>query len=178
MITHGALTLRASGIDTLLPSVFSVFQQIGAQIDVHEDRVVVSAPEAFCPCDITTEPFTGYPTDLQAQVMAVLSLAFGSSIIHETIWENRFMHVAELARMGADISVHGLTAIIRGVPELFGAPVMATDLRASFSLVLAGLAAKGETIVNRIYHLDRGYEAVPEKLAACGARIERIVAEK
>jgi UDP-N-acetylglucosamine 1-carboxyvinyltransferase len=176
MMTHGNLILKGRHLGQLLPSVFATFSQIGAHIDQKEDQVTLSS-SMLRACDITTEPFPGYPTDLQAQVMTVLSLAQGSSIIRETIWENRFMHVAELTRMGADISVHGLTAVVRGVSELQGAPVMATDLRASFSLVLAGLMAKGETIINRIYHLDRGYEAVQDKLTACGACIERIPAE-
>ncbi len=123
--------------------------------------------------DVMTAPYPGFPTDMQAQLMAVMSVAEGASMITETIFENRFMHVPELARMGASITVHGASALIRGVKELKGAPVMATDLRASVSLVLAGLAASGETIVNRVYHLDRGYERLEEKLAACGARIER-----
>lgn len=126
------------------------------------------------PTEITTEPFPGFPTDLQAQIMALLTLGTGTSRIHEHIFENRFMHVPELARMGADIEVHGGTAVINGVNRLRGAPVMATDLRASVSLILAGLAAEGETIVSRVYHLDRGYERVEEKLGACGAEIERI----
>lgn len=126
------------------------------------------------PAEISTEPFPGFPTDLQAQMMALLTLAQGRSAIHEHIFENRFMHVPELVRMGADIEVHGGTAIIEGVESLRGAPVMATDLRASVSLILAALAAEGETIVSRVYHLDRGYERVEEKLGACGALIERI----
>jgi UDP-N-acetylglucosamine 1-carboxyvinyltransferase len=121
-----------------------------------------------------TEPYPGFPTDMQAQLMALMATAEGASMITETIFENRYMHVPELARMGARVNVHGASAIIRGVPKLSGAPVMATDLRASVSLVLAGLAAQGETIVNRVYHLDRGYERVEGKLAACGAEIERI----
>ncbi len=124
--------------------------------------------------DVMTEPFPGFPTDLQAQMMALMSTAEGASMITETIFENRFMHVPELCRMGANINVHGASAMVRGVAHLNGAPVMATDLRASVSLVLAGLAAEGETIVNRIYHLDRGYERLEEKLAACGADIERL----
>ena len=124
--------------------------------------------------DVTTQPFPGFPTDAQAQIMAMLSAADGASVIEESIFENRFMHVQELNRMGADIRVRGSSAVIRGVPELSGAPVMATDLRASVSLVLAGLAARGETVVHRVYHLDRGYERVEEKLAACGAEIERL----
>ena len=124
--------------------------------------------------DITTEPYPGFPTDLQAQFMALMATADGTSHIAETIFENRFMHVPELARMGADITVNGGTAMVRGVETLTGAPVMATDLRASVSLVLAGLAAEGETTINRVYHLDRGYECLVEKLAACGARIDRV----
>jgi UDP-N-acetylglucosamine 1-carboxyvinyltransferase len=124
--------------------------------------------------DVMTEPFPGFPTDLQAQMMALMSKADGAAMITETIFENRFMHVPELCRMGANINVHGASAMVRGVPHLTGAEVMATDLRASVSLVLAGLAAEGETIVNRIYHLDRGYERLEEKLAACGAEIERL----
>jgi UDP-N-acetylglucosamine 1-carboxyvinyltransferase len=124
--------------------------------------------------DVMTEPFPGFPTDLQAQMMAAMTTADGAAMITETIFENRFMHVPELCRMGANINVHGASAMVRGVPRLTGAPVMATDLRASVSLVLAGLAAEGETIVNRIYHLDRGYERLEEKLAACGADIERL----
>jgi len=127
--------------------------------------------------DIATAPFPGFPTDLQAQFMALMATADGDSIVTETIFENRFMHVPELNRMGADITVQGASASIRGVAKLTGAPVMATDLRASVSLVLAGLAAEGETVVNRIYHLDRGYERLEAKLAACGAAIERLGGE-
>jgi UDP-N-acetylglucosamine 1-carboxyvinyltransferase len=121
-----------------------------------------------------TEPYPGFPTDMQAQIMALLVVSKGASMITETIFENRFMHVPELCRMGADINVHGSSAIVRGVGKLSGAETMATDLRASVSLVLAALASEGETIVNRVYHLDRGYERVEEKLAACGADIERL----
>ena len=127
--------------------------------------------------DVMTEPFPGFPTDLQAQMMALMTIAEGAAMITETIFENRFMHVPELCRMGANINVHGASAMVRGVPQLAGAPVMATDLRASVSLVLAGLAAEGETMVNRVYHLDRGYERLEEKLAACGAEIERLVGD-
>ena len=126
--------------------------------------------------DVATEPFPGFPTDLQAQMMALLCTADGTSVLEEKIFENRFMHAPELMRMGADIDVHGGTATVTGVERLKGAPVMATDLRASVSLILAGLAAEGETVVSRVYHLDRGYERVEEKLSACGARIERISA--
>ncbi len=124
--------------------------------------------------DVMTEPFPGFPTDLQAQIMALMATAEGASMITETIFENRFMHVPELMRMGANITVHQASALVRGVKRLMGAPVMATDLRASVSLILAGLVAEGETVVDRVYHLDRGYERVEEKLAACGARIERV----
>ncbi|HSF63767.1 MAG TPA: UDP-N-acetylglucosamine 1-carboxyvinyltransferase [Paracoccaceae bacterium] len=126
--------------------------------------------------DVVTEPFPGFPTDLQAQMMALLCTADGTSVLEERIFENRFMHAPELMRMGARIDVHGGTARVTGVDRLRGAPVMATDLRASVSLILAGLAAEGETIVSRVYHLDRGYERVEEKLRACGAHIERISA--
>ncbi|MFQ6549383.1 UDP-N-acetylglucosamine 1-carboxyvinyltransferase [Aestuariibius sp. 2305UL40-4] len=126
--------------------------------------------------DVTTEPFPGFPTDLQAQMMAMLCLADGTSVLHEKIFENRFMHAPELQRMGARIDVRGGTATVTGVESLKGAPVMATDLRASVSLILAGLAAEGETVVNRVYHLDRGYEHVEEKLRAVGADIERVSA--
>jgi len=124
--------------------------------------------------DVTTEPFPGFPTDLQAQMMAMLCLAEGTAVLKETIFENRFMHAPELIRMGAKIEVHGNTATVKGVAKMKGAPVMATDLRASVSLILAGLASEGETIVNRVYHLDRGYEHVEEKLSAVGAQIERV----
>jgi len=127
--------------------------------------------------DVVTEPFPGFPTDLQAQMMALLSTAEGTSVLEERIFENRFMHAPELMRMGARIEVHGGTATVTGVEHLKGAPVMATDLRASVSLILAGLAAEGETIVNRVYHLDRGYERVEEKLSAVGAKIERITGQ-
>jgi UDP-N-acetylglucosamine 1-carboxyvinyltransferase len=120
-----------------------------------------------------TEPYPGFPTDLQAQIMALMATADGASMVTETIFENRFMHVPELARMGANITVHQASALVRGVRKLTGAPVMATDLRASVSLIIAGLVAAGETVVNRVYHLDRGYERLEEKLSGCGARIER-----
>lgn len=124
--------------------------------------------------DVTTEPFPGFPTDLQAQMMAMLCIADGTSVLEEKIFENRFMHAPELIRMGADIDVQGGTATVKGVTKMKGAPVMATDLRASVSLILAGLAAEGETVVNRVYHLDRGYEHVEEKLGGVGAQIERV----
>ena len=124
--------------------------------------------------DVTTAPFPGFPTDLQAQMMAMLCTAEGTSVLDEKIFENRFMHAPELTRMGAKIEVHGGTATVTGVDRLRGAPVMATDLRASVSLILAGLAAEGETKVSRVYHLDRGYEHVVRKLSGVGAKIERV----
>ena len=126
------------------------------------------------PVDITTAPFPGFPTDLQAQFMALMTKAKGSSRITETIFENRFMHVQELVRLGAHIKLDGDVAVVEGVEDLQGAPVMATDLRASMSLVIAALAAEGETMVNRVYHLDRGFEHIEKKLGACGAVIERL----
>ncbi|MDD9923022.1 MAG: UDP-N-acetylglucosamine 1-carboxyvinyltransferase, partial [Boseongicola sp.] len=124
--------------------------------------------------NVRTDPFRGFPTDLQSQMMALLCTAEGVSVLEETIFENRFMHAPELLRMGADIDISGGTATVTGVERLKGAPVMATDLRASVSLILAGLAAEGETVVSRVYHLDRGYEHVEEKLGAVGAKIERV----
>src|SRR6266478_6110481 len=148
----------------------------GAEVSIAEasDGIVVRRRNGrLAGVDVMTEPYPGFPTDLQAQIMALMAIAEGASMITETIFENRFMHVPELARMGANITVHQASALVRGVPRLMGAPVMATDLRASVSLVLAGLIAAGETVVNRVYHLDRGYERIEEKLSACGARIER-----
>jgi UDP-N-acetylglucosamine 1-carboxyvinyltransferase len=141
------------------------------------DGIKVSADGGIRPLSISTAPFPAFPTDMQAQFMAMLSLAKGTSLLTETIFENRYMHVPELQRMGADIEVRGRSAVVRGVEKLHGAPVMATDLRASMSLVLAGLAAEGETEVNRVYHLDRGYERLEEKLQAVGADIERVGGE-
>jgi UDP-N-acetylglucosamine 1-carboxyvinyltransferase len=142
--------------------------------DVHGGLRVARKNGVIRSIELTTEPFPGFPTDLQAQMMALLTVAEGVSTINEHIFENRFMHVPELARMGAHIEVHGGTAIVTGTHGLRGAPVMATDLRASVSLILAALAAEGETVVSRVYHLDRGYENVEAKLGACGAEIERI----
>jgi UDP-N-acetylglucosamine 1-carboxyvinyltransferase len=158
-------------------SALDVLTQAGATITVNNDGIRVSRNGAgLSPVNVSTAPFPGFPTDLQAQLMALMSCAKGSSHITETIFENRFMHVQELARLGAKISLDGQTAMIEGVDRLKGAPVMATDLRASVSLVIAALAAEGETIVNRVYHLDRGFERLEEKLSACGALVERISA--
>ncbi|MBP1719429.1 MAG: murA [Deltaproteobacteria bacterium] len=134
----------------------------------------VIGPANLKAVDVKTLPFPGFPTDMQAQIMALMCLANGLAVITETVFENRFMHVSELKRMGADIRVEGSNAIVRGVASLTGAPVMATDLRASASLVLAGLAAEGKTEVSRIYHLDRGYEKLDEKLVRLGAKIKRV----
>jgi UDP-N-acetylglucosamine 1-carboxyvinyltransferase len=147
----------------------------GAVVTVNNEGIrVVRNGAGLQPVSVSTAPFPGFPTDLQAQLMALMICAGGSSRITETIFENRFMHVQELARFGARIQLDGETATIHGISKLRGAPVMATDLRASVSLVIAGLAAEGETMVNRVYHLDRGFERLEEKLSACGASIERI----
>jgi UDP-N-acetylglucosamine 1-carboxyvinyltransferase len=176
-ITGGAIELV--GAD--LASVAAVARALeGAGVEVTETPHGIHVRRSngrLAGVDVMTEPFPGFPTDLQAQMMAVMTTADGAAMITETIFENRFMHVPELCRMGANINVHGASAMVRGVPKLTGAPVMATDLRASVSLVLAGLAAEGETVINRVYHLDRGYEHLEEKLAACGADIERLVAD-
>jgi UDP-N-acetylglucosamine 1-carboxyvinyltransferase len=156
--------------------VIDYLKQIGVEIEEREDSIVVRRDLAtpLKPVDVTTEPFPGFPTDLQAQFMALMSRSQGRSRITETIFENRFMHVAELARLGAHIHLDGQVATVEGVDRLIGAPVMATDLRASVSLVIAALAAEGETIVSRVYHLDRGFERLEEKLALCGADIRRV----
>ncbi|MGO9543241.1 MAG: UDP-N-acetylglucosamine 1-carboxyvinyltransferase [Rhodomicrobium sp.] len=159
----------------LLPSVLDVLRQAGMEIsETNRGLSVARNGAGLKPVNVTTEPYPGFPTDLQAQLMALMCRAEGVSQIRETIFENRFMHVQELARLGADIAVTGDMAKVRGVPKLHGAEVMATDLRASVSLVIAGLMAEGETTVNRVYHLDRGFERLEEKLGSCGARIERL----
>jgi UDP-N-acetylglucosamine 1-carboxyvinyltransferase len=159
----------------LLQSALDVLREAGADISVNNEGIRVARNGAgLRPVKVSTAPFPGFPTDLQAQLMALMIQAQGSSEITETIFENRFMHVQELARFGARISLNGETATIDGIAKLRGAPVMATDLRASVSLVIAGLAAEGETMVNRVYHLDRGFERLEEKLSACGASIQRI----
>lgn len=159
----------------LLQNALDVIARTGAEITSTNEGIRVRRNGAgISPVDVTTEPFPGFPTDLQAQLMGLMTMAKGKSHITETIFENRFMHVQELARLGAHITLSGQTAIVEGVPKLKGAPVMATDLRASVSLVIAGLAAEGETIVNRVYHLDRGFERLEEKLTQCGAVVERL----
>jgi UDP-N-acetylglucosamine 1-carboxyvinyltransferase len=159
----------------LLQAALDVLTATGAEISSTNTGVRVARNgSGLAPVEVTTRPFPGFPTDLQAQLMALMTRAAGTSRITETIFENRFMHVQELARLGAQIRLEGETASIEGVPRLNGAPVMATDLRASVSLVIAALAAEGETVVNRVYHLDRGFERLEGKLAACGAEIERL----
>ena len=159
----------------LLQAALDVLTEAGAVVTSTNDGIRVTRNGAgINPVKVSTAPFPGFPTDLQAQLMALMTRAKGASHITETIFENRFMHVQELARFGARIQLDGETATIHGIGQLQGAPVMATDLRASVSLVIAGLAAEGETMVNRVYHLDRGFERLEEKLSACGARIERI----
>ncbi len=173
-ITGGRLDIINTRLD-LIKAAVKALAPAGVAFEEIENGIRVSrANGELHGVDVMTEPFPGFPTDLQAQMMALMCTASGAAMITETIFENRFMHAPELTRMGARITVHGSSALVRGVERLTGAPVMATDLRASVSLVLAGLAAEGETMVNRVYHLDRGYERVEEKLAACGAEIERI----
>jgi UDP-N-acetylglucosamine 1-carboxyvinyltransferase len=173
-MTGGDIML-AGARPELLQSALDVLSQAGAEISVTNAGIRVARNGAgISPVDVITAPFPGFPTDLQAQLMALMSHARGKSRIVETIFENRFMHVQELARFGARISLDGDAAIIEGIEQLKGAPVMATDLRASVSLVIAALAAEGETMVNRVYHLDRGFERLEDKLAGCGADISRI----
>ncbi len=161
----------------LLQSALDILVQAGASVEATNEGIRVARNgHGIRPIDVSTAPFPGFPTDLQAQLMALMTRAKGNSRITETIFENRFMHVQELARLGARIHLDGETATIEGVDKLKGAPVMATDLRASVSLVIAALAAEGETMVNRVYHLDRGFERLEDKLSACGAAIERISA--
>jgi UDP-N-acetylglucosamine 1-carboxyvinyltransferase len=172
MITGGSLELVGARKETM-PSILSGLEDAGAIVEDTADGIKVSADGAIRPLSLSTAPFPAFPTDMQAQFMAMLTRANGTSLLTETIFENRYMHVPELQRMGADIEVRGRSAVVRGVDGLVGAPVMATDLRASMSLVLAGLSAEGQTEVNRVYHLDRGYERLEEKLQAVGADIER-----
>ncbi len=178
-----AMAVAAAGGDVLLQgaepdllqSALDILAAAGAEISETNAGIRVARNgTGLSPVDIATAPFPGFPTDLQAQFMALMTRAGGTSEIRETIFENRFMHVQELARLGADIHLDGQTAKVTGVKRLTGAPVMATDLRASVSLVIAGLVAEGETLVNRVYHLDRGFERLEQKLSACGAEIERL----
>jgi UDP-N-acetylglucosamine 1-carboxyvinyltransferase len=172
--TGGEVLLAGARLDHVA-AVARLLETADISVRAVEDGLVVGRRNGRVEgVDVMTEPYPGFPTDLQAQVMALMTTASGAAMITETIFENRFMHVPELMRMGANINVQGGSAMVRGVKRLMGAPVMATDLRASVSLIIAGLVAEGETVINRVYHLDRGYERLEEKLSACGARIERL----
>jgi UDP-N-acetylglucosamine 1-carboxyvinyltransferase len=174
--TGGDVVLEGTRRD-LLQTALETLTKVGATVTETPGGIrVTHAGDRLEPVTVETQPFPGFPTDLQAQLMALMTRAQGTSVIRETIFENRYMHVQELVRLGADIQLHGDTATIKGVKSLRGAPVMATDLRASVSLVIAGLMADGETTINRVYHLDRGFERLEEKLTRCGASIERISA--
>ena len=172
-ITGGDVTVT-NAVPRHLGALLAKLEEAGAVLDVGENRIRCRGPERPRPTDVVTSPFPGFPTDMQAQLMTLLGLAEGLSRITETIFENRFMHAAELNRMGARIEIDGAMALVQGVPHYQGAPVMATDLRASASLVLAGLAARGRTEVSRVYHLDRGYERLEAKLQSLGARVGRL----
>jgi UDP-N-acetylglucosamine 1-carboxyvinyltransferase len=167
--------VRLTGTSTsYLDAVIDKLLDAGCDIQSERDAILLKAPEKLTAVSIRTSPYPAFPTDMQAQFMALNAVAEGTAVIRETIFENRFMHAVELIRLGADIKIDGNTAFVKGVANLDGATVMATDLRASASLVIAGLAAKGETLVDRIYHLDRGYERLEQKLSALGARVRRV----
>lgn len=168
VVLEGAKAAHLTNALAVLAQTGTTVEETASGIRIHRNGGAIQ------PISVETEPFPGFPTDLQAQLMALLTRAGGTSVIRETIFENRFMHVQELARLGADIHLHGDTATVTGVKALTGAPVMATDLRASVSLVIAGLMAEGTTTINRVYHLDRGFEQLEQKLSRCGADIERI----
>jgi UDP-N-acetylglucosamine 1-carboxyvinyltransferase len=172
-ITGGHLELTGARLEHLA-AVGEALEAAGAQLWPTDRGLMVARPGPLRGIDIVTEPYPGFPTDLQAQFMALMTIAPDAAMIRETVFESRFMHVPELARLGANITLQGTSALVRGVAALKGAPVMATDLRASVSLVLAALVAEGETVVNRVYHLDRGYEALDRKLVRCGADIKRV----
>ena len=172
-ITNGNLTLTHTRPDTI-KVIIDKLKKAGANILIKNDIINIEAKSQLNSINITTNPYPDFPTDMQAQFIALNSISKGKSKVIESVFENRFMHVQELVRMGADIEINGNVANIKGVKKLTGAPVMATDLRASASLILAGLVAKGETIVDRIYHIDRGYECIEEKLTKIGASIKRL----
>lgn len=173
-MTRGEIELLGDNLLEVMTGTVGVLKEAGVDFKETDNGVIVTlGREKIKGVDVTTQPYPGFPTDMQAQLMAMMTQCDSASVINESIFENRFMHVPELCRMGADITMHGSTAIVRGVGQLLGAPVMATDLRASMSLVLAGLVADRQTFVNRIYHLDRGYERLVEKLSAVGAKITR-----
>ncbi|MCJ7778929.1 MAG: UDP-N-acetylglucosamine 1-carboxyvinyltransferase, partial [Sedimentisphaerales bacterium] len=171
-ITGGEIRLTNCRLDDMMAVVHKL-RSIGVTVEPAGDGCIVARRGSIRPADITTQPYPGFPTDLQAQFMALLSLAEGNSVIIEKVFPDRFMHVAELNRMAADLRKEGPAVIIAGVKKLIAAPVMASDLRASAALVLAGLAAEGTTIVNRVYHIDRGYERIEERLNSIGAKIAR-----
>jgi UDP-N-acetylglucosamine 1-carboxyvinyltransferase len=171
--TNGEVTLHGARADHL-HAVLDKLHDAGVKVERKGSAITVRRNGKLKPVDVTTLPYSGFPTDVQAQIMALMTLTPGISIITERIFESRFMHVSELARLGADIEIEGPSAIVKGGKPLSGAPVMASDLRASAALVIAGLAAKGATQVNRVYHLDRGYENMDAKLRKLGARIERV----
>jgi UDP-N-acetylglucosamine 1-carboxyvinyltransferase len=174
--TGGDVTLTGAPV-AALSALITALRQAGVSVEAGADTLRVRRNGTrLSPVDIETQPHPGFPTDLQAQFMALMCVADGVSVFRETIFENRFMHAPELARLGADIQVRGSEAVVKGVEKLTGAPVMATDLRASVSLVIAGLVGEGETLVNRVYHLDRGFERLEAKLSACGAHIQRLAA--
>jgi UDP-N-acetylglucosamine 1-carboxyvinyltransferase len=167
--------VRILGCNPLhLDALIAKLRDAGMRIDVAEDSLRAAGGETLRSVDVKTLPYPGFPTDLQAQIMALMAVAKGLSVITETVFENRFMHVSEMIRMGADIVIQGKSALVRGVSKLHGAPVMATDLRASASLILAGLAAEGTTVLSRVYHIDRGYQQIEKKLSALGADIRRV----
>jgi UDP-N-acetylglucosamine 1-carboxyvinyltransferase len=172
-ITGGSVELVGVKADDMRATIAALIDA-GVKVEEKGSSLFVSSDGKLKPLTLSTAPFPGFATDMQAQFMAMLCKADGASVLTETIFENRYMHVPELARMGADIQVRGRTAVVRGVDHLIGAPVMATDLRASMSLIIAGLVADGQTEVSRVYHLDRGYERLEEKLSAVGADIERV----
>jgi len=177
LLLAGAITggdvACAPAVPEHLEALLVKLREMGARVETGPDRVRVAAPEPLRAVDVVTLPYPGFPTDLQAQFLALLTAAHGTGTVKETIFENRFMHVPELLRMGARIRIEGRLAVVTGPVRLTGAPVMASDLRASASLVLAGLAAEGTTRIRRIYHLDRGYERLEERLRALGGRVER-----
>ena len=172
-LAGGKVELAGVALDDMRATIAALIEA-GVGVEEQGTSLHITAPDKLQPLTLSTAPFPGFATDMQAQFMAMLCCADGASVLTETIFENRYMHVPELARMGADIAVRGRTAVVRGVDKLVGAPVMATDLRASMSLIIAGLVAEGQTEVSRVYHLDRGYERLEEKLQAVGADIERV----
>jgi len=171
-MTGGRIVLK-NPPHAALAAVYDKLRETGISLTPEGDELIVEAGAGVKSTDTTTRPYPGFPTDMQAQFMALMTIGDGVSLINETIFENRFMHVSELGRLGADITLEGRTAVVKGVPHLSGAPMMATDLRASASLILAALAARGRSEISRVYHLDRGYDRLDEKLAALGADISR-----